>query len=348
MRPFWVRSGLSLLDAGPRGRLHVTDAFVRAFLLRPELVPPEGACAAERDLHDRLLDAPAATVPAAVLQALADADARDNWALFLAFRARLLDAPDLQTCYTRIFRDARAAGRIDVPPLFVDQLAHILVHQALVDCEDGLVLRMAELWFREQLARVVDGRVMLADAETVEARSADPGLGELGRLLARGDIAPRTASLDVLDRANADDYFGRDERHDFAVELGARRASARALGDALAAWVRLMSGAAVRVRPLEAIDDAHWRWHAGLDAQASMLLDALYAKGALAPGDHARLLVLLRLEFERPDDASAEAAARPVYLALAMDEQGRVRMKPQNLLFNLPLSSGRTAEMLGD
>jgi hypothetical protein len=36
----------------------------------------------------------------------------------------------------------------------------------------------------------------------------------------------------------------------------------------------------------------------------------------------------------RPD-----IAGKPVYLALSMDENGVVRMKPQNLLLNLPLAS---------
>jgi len=32
-------------------------------------------------------------------------------------------------------------------------------------------------------------------------------------------------------------------------------------------------------------------------------------------------------------------AGRPVYLGLAMDQTGSVRMKPQNLLANLPLAT---------
>jgi hypothetical protein len=34
----------------------------------------------------------------------------------------------------------------------------------------------------------------------------------------------------------------------------------------------------------------------------------------------------------------ADVAGRPVYLALSMDENSGVRMKPQNLLLNLPLA----------
>jgi hypothetical protein len=31
-------------------------------------------------------------------------------------------------------------------------------------------------------------------------------------------------------------------------------------------------------------------------------------------------------------------AGRPVYLAMAMDSDGRLKLKPQNLLLNLPLA----------
>jgi hypothetical protein len=31
-------------------------------------------------------------------------------------------------------------------------------------------------------------------------------------------------------------------------------------------------------------------------------------------------------------------AGRPVYLAMAMDRENRLRLKPQNLLLNLPLA----------
>jgi hypothetical protein len=34
-----------------------------------------------------------------------------------------------------------------------------------------------------------------------------------------------------------------------------------------------------------------------------------------------------------------DVAARPVYMALGMDEGGVVRMKPQNLLLNLPVGA---------
>ena len=51
-----------------------------------------------------------------------------------------------------------------------------------------------------------------------------------------------------------------------------------------------------------------------------------------------RLLCLFRLDFADPSDMRAAIAGRPVWLAMAMDERNRLRLKPQNLLMNLPLA----------
>lgn len=337
MKPFWVHSGLALLDVDEHGGLIVTDEFLAAYLRRPELAPVPESCAAERALHAGLLAAPRVAVPGAQLAGLADPDARDNWRMFLRFRDRLLGAPNLQAAYVAIFADAQRAGRIDVPPLFVDQLAQIIVHHLLADCEDGLMLRVAELWFREQRVSVADNRVLLADLETVDARREDQGFGDLGRLLAQAQVAARGVDLEVVDRENAEAYFGRDERHDFAVELTHGRTASAMLCDLLRRWVGHLLGVAVKVRTLAQIEDARWRWHVGLDAEASKLLDTLWRDGGLTPDEHRRLLLLMRLDFERLEDQDPQVAGKPVYLALAMDEDGVLRMKPQNLLFNLPL-----------
>jgi hypothetical protein len=50
------------------------------------------------------------------------------------------------------------------------------------------------------------------------------------------------------------------------------------------------------------------------------------------------VLALFRLDFEDPAAMRADVAGKPVYLALSMNENGVVRMKPQNLLLNLPLA----------
>ena len=55
MADYWLASGHAFCDLDPQGRLLATSALWRAFLARPELVPPEEACAAERALHAGLL-----------------------------------------------------------------------------------------------------------------------------------------------------------------------------------------------------------------------------------------------------------------------------------------------------
>ncbi len=51
-----------------------------------------------------------------------------------------------------------------------------------------------------------------------------------------------------------------------------------------------------------------------------------------------RLLSLFRLDFADANAMQADIAGRPVYLAMAMTEKNRLRLKPQNLLVNLPLA----------
>jgi hypothetical protein len=54
-REFWVSSGHHLARRTEGGGLAVTDELLLAYLARPELAPPEDACAAERKLHAALL-----------------------------------------------------------------------------------------------------------------------------------------------------------------------------------------------------------------------------------------------------------------------------------------------------
>jgi hypothetical protein len=50
-----------------------------------------------------------------------------------------------------------------------------------------------------------------------------------------------------------------------------------------------------------------------------------------------RIVALFALEFEDARAMRADVAGRTVYLALSASDEGVVRMKPQNLLANLPL-----------
>ena len=85
--------------------------------------------------------------------------------------------------------------------------------------------------------------------------------------------------------------------------------------------------------------DPRLAWHVGLDTQATAMLNDLYNGVELDEARRERLLSLFRLEFADPSLMLPRVAGRPVYLAMAMDEAKTLRLKPQNLLVNLPLAA---------
>ena len=334
MPDFWRSCGYRLLAIGADGRLTLTDDFLRASLLRPELAPVPESCAAELALHERLMAAPRGAVADGDLAALADADIRENYAIWLRFRGRLTAAPSLEAAYTALFRDG-----VDVPPLMVQQLTEVLLRHLLGERADPMHARAAEMLFRPQKIAVRDdGAVMAADELTVELHSTTGGFGNLGELLQQNRMPTRTVDLDVLDEGNAATYWERDERRDLAVSLNRGRPALAALCRVLERWIAHFHGAEVAIEPKGEIEDDRWVWHVGLDAEASGILNDLYNHADVDEERMGRLLCLFELRFANPADARPGVAGRPVYLAMAMDRESRLKLKPQNLLLNLPLA----------
>ena len=129
MTEFWVASGHHLTRLRADGWMAATDELLLAYLARPEVTPPDDACFAERALHARLVKAPRAAVGRAEVAALADADARENWAQLIGFRDRLIAAGSVEAAYLRIVREGAA-----VAPLFLDHLAQLILRNALEGC----------------------------------------------------------------------------------------------------------------------------------------------------------------------------------------------------------------------
>ncbi|HAL38428.1 MAG TPA: hypothetical protein DCP03_10050, partial [Polaromonas sp.] len=115
------------------------------------------------------------------------------------------------------------------------------------------------------------------------------------------------------------------------------RSGLKALASVLQKWVHHFLGIAVTIRPLQKVDDDGWRWHVGLDLEATALLNDLYEGREVEPDRMQRLVSLFRLDFANPLEMRADVAGKPVYLGLMMNAEGVVRLKPQNLLVNLPL-----------
>jgi hypothetical protein len=335
MPDFWPSCGYRLLSADSDGRLRVSDAFLRSYLIRPELAPVAESCAAELALHERLLADPRLDVAAGDLVAIVDADARDNYASWLRFRARLLGVPTLEAAYVGLFE----GEGVDVPPLFVHQLTQVLLRHILRATNDPFEARAAEMLFRAQKISVAeDGAVMAADEAAVELYATTGGFGSLGELLAQNRTPTRTIDLDVLSDQNMAGYWERDERFDFAVSLNRGRPALAALCRVLERWIAHFLSIEVSIVPQREINDARWVWHVGLDAEASALLNDLYNRIDVADERMNRLLCLFELNFANPAAMRAAIAGRPVYLAMAMDREQRLRLKPQNLLLNLPVA----------
>ncbi len=335
MRDFWPSSGYRLLVAGADGRLTVTDDFLRSFLLRPELAPIAESCPAELALHDALLAQPRQAVGDAELAALADPDGRENYRVWLRLRNRLTAAGSLEAAYVGLFH----GDGVDVPPTFVHQLTQVLVRHVLGNDAEPLAARVGEALFRPQrIAVLEDGAVMAADDSTVDLFATTGGFGSLGELLAQNRTPTRTVDLDVLDAENATLYWDRDERHDFSISLNRGRPALAELSKLLERWIRHFLGVEVSIRHEREIEDRQWVWHVGLDAEASALLNDLYNEVEVDDARLRRLLCLFRLDFADSADMRAAIAGRPVYLAMAMDAQNRLKLKPQNLLLNLPLA----------
>lgn len=331
-RDFWRSSGLNLTERDAQGWLRVTPDYLRAYYLRPEIHPIEESCDAERALFESLMAEPFREVGEDELITLADPDAADNYRAVLRLREHLTQSGTVEGAYLSLF----SSGQVSVPPLFIDQMAHLILRHILSGADDPYRLRAAEIFFRDQNVNTDDGRVMLADQEIVEMR-AEQGSGPGQLVLA--DLSRGPVEMDVLSDQNKDQYWDRSEQFDFVVDFRFGQPAIDAFARVIEAWILHFLKVEVRVQPRTAIQNEDWRWHIGLDTQATGLLNALYRGETLEPEAQERIIALFDMTI--PDEALVleQARGQPIHLAMAMTPDKRLKMKPQNLLFNLPLIS---------
>lgn len=303
MKDFWQSSGHALTDRHRNGQLLVTDEFLKAYLARAELMPPPDACDAEHRLHGAVLADPRRPIGLEEISAIADCDARENWEMIRSFRDHLLRHETLEAAYLELVRN----GLGHTPPLFLSQLVHAILRNALDGCEDPFVVRAAELFFRVQRVALHQGALIVADEEAVAGGETE---------------------LDVLTEDNAADYWRRSDWFDMALELSVGQRGPVALATVIAVWIRHLLALDVSVEPVGELRDAKFSWYVGLDAEGTRIGDALWRGDALDDETRSRVVGLFRLLLG--------AASDPIYLILAMTSGGVVRMKPQNLVTGLP------------
>jgi len=364
MQDFWPECGHRHLTHDVRGQLQPTPAWWLHWLQRPELALVDESCAAEIALHRALSADPLREVAPAELAALADADVRQSYQLFLALRDGVLAAGTLEVFYAGLFQPN--AAPLALPPLFIALVCQAILRDLLDADGTAFEARAAELLFRPQRITLHDGRLLAGDSATLDALQASGGFGSLGRLLAQAQAPLRGAQLAVLGIDNQADYWRAASdpgastagasptpaRHRFLLDLTTQvpktlapgvtvplalaHAGLGALASVLQRWVQRLLGLVVRIRPVPQLADV--RWHVGLDAEATALLNALHRGDSVSPAQQQRLLGLLRLDFADAGQMLPALAGQPVLLGLAMDADQHLRLKPQNLLLNLPLN----------
>ena len=348
---FWPHCGFHSLARDARGWLVPAEAYFQWILARPELALVPESCAAEMALHQSLAVSPLRPVAPQELTALADDDARANHAVFLRFRDALVNAGTLEAYYLQLMR----CGAVNVPAVFIDAVVQALLRNVLDDCNDAFEARAAEMLFRPQRVTLQEGQRLAGDRATLDMLNETAGLGEVGRLLLQSGALQPTAQVRVLSADNAAQYWQESDRHHFLLDLTHEltqdlshgltfkmtraRSGLKALARVLERWVTHFHGAAVRIEPAVRVDDPAWRWHLGLDVESTQLLNALYTGQAVASERQARLISLFRLRFDEPADMREDVRGTVVYLGLAMAPDGSLKLKPQNLLINLPLAT---------
>lgn len=335
MPNYWARSGFDTLTVSPDNQLLLTDDFLRTYLSRPELALVPESCPKERAIHQRLLNNPRELIAQDEIEQMADVDIQANYAIWFRYRSKLLAATSLESFYMSLFE----GEGVDVPPLFVAQLTQIFLRHILGENADPFELRVAELLYRPQKITILeDGIVMAADHETIERNAQASEFGNIIDLLKNQSMAMRTLDLDVLHSDNAKSYWGRDESYDFAIQLNFDQPALPALAKVLEKWIEHFLGINTTIVPLKEIHDSKWVWHLGLDASATEILNSLYNKEPVDEATLSRIICLFKLEFKEPNTVISQVRGKPVYLGMAMNQDSLIKLKPQNVLFNLPLN----------
>jgi Family of unknown function (DUF6352) len=326
---FWLSCGHHLLDRDVAGRMVVTDEFLKAYLARPELVPPPEACLAERRLHGALLNNPRAVVPTWQISEIVDADARENWETMVAWRDHLARHQTLEAAYLEIVR-----RNIKFPPMLIGQLVQAILRNALNDCTDVFILRAAEMFFRPQKLILQDDSIIAIDQEidaSLGRRPQSPLVTLLG--------LPATIEVDMLNDSTAGSYWQRSDRFDMAIDLMAGRRGSAALGDVIVHWISHLLAVDVAIEPLTAVHDISLCWYVGLDSEATRIGDAVWNGSDIDNNSWSRLIGLYQLTFRDPLDMIERVRGEPVYLLAATAVDETLRLKPQNLVGGLPLVS---------
>ncbi len=330
---FWVSSGHHLVDRNEAGGLVVTGEFLKAYVARPELMPPPEACPVERGLHAQLLAEPRAVISAAEIALIEDVDARENFAVFLSFRDHLLRHSSLEAAYLALLRGERGQGTPQVPPLFMQQLTHLIARNAFDGVRDARVLRAAECFWRTQRVTFHEGSVLLADQEAIESHEHDRDHSPLLTMLG----GPAVSELEVLSDDNAATYAGRSDAHDMVYDLTHPAEGRQALALGMAIWTTHLLGFSPVYEPVERFANESFAWFLALDAEGTAIGNKVWTGEVLAESETRRILALFAFTLPDHPRILEDQRGKRAFAILGSTGERLVRIKPQNLIAGLPL-----------
>jgi hypothetical protein len=209
---------------------------------------------------------------------------------------------------------------------------HVILRNALDQCDDPFVLRAGELFFRTQRMTLHDGSLIAADEETIAGASGTPASPLVSML-----GIPAEAEIEVMSDDNAAHYFEHSDLFHVALDLTAGRRGLTALGTAMRRWIAHLLGVEVEIEPLTELREAKFTWYVGLDTEGSRIGDMLWDGEEPDEATAARVVGLFRLTFSDPAIAIEKVRGEAVYLILAMSDDKLLRLKPQNLVTGLPV-----------
>ena len=323
---FWLTSGWHLLDKNDEGHLVPTEDFMRAYFHRPEVVPIEESCEAETNLHKKLVDKPFALVEKKELNSIKDKDVIFNYEVILKFRDFLSNYPTLDAAYLAIAR----GQSVNFPPLFVDQMVQIILKNILNETPYALQIRASEIFFRTQVVTISEDEIMVADESTVQLQAEK-------KITKANDPKQLEVDIDILRESSADNYWDRSDRFDTSIDLAYTKPGLDALARVIEKWINHFLSIEVLIKPMQKIEDEKWSWHLGLDSDSNKILNDLYHGLDVDEERLKQILCLFQLDAEQ--GFVEEMKGKPIYVGLAMNENSKIKFKPQNILTNLPLSN---------
>lgn len=301
----WIARAIKVLE-------HI-DIFLRDLLASPQLALVAESCASEVNLHKALQASPLQKISDTELATIADPDARENYAFYLRLQTELLAAGSLEAYYLQLIRSAAVTVPQDVMDALVENITLRMMDATTnptVDKNIAVQYAAAEWLYKRQAVHLEDGRVM-------------------------HDV-PRDSVTEPLDLSHG---MANELSHGLIFRLSNANSGLKALSQVLEKWVAHMLQVEVTIKHVAKVDDPAWRWHIGLEATSTGVLNDLYLGKDVSEERLKSLISLFKLEFKNASHVQADMAGKPVYLGLAMDANGRVKIKPQNLLLNLPIAT---------